>query len=219
MSDNAVRARLRDASIETAEDGVDAPAPRRRVPEVLFGLLLILGGALGGLVLLQRGEDRLVVVGTSRELPRGTVITRDDLVALEVGPLPAGAATAARDAGSLVGRRALVDIPAGVPLTLHSTAEEPPLNDSEALVPIALDRGAIPGGLARGDVVRVVISFPDLGADAPLPEMLDATMEIHDVTTPDDYGDEVFLTVRTTVDTAIDIARADRIQVLKVASP
>jgi hypothetical protein len=36
------------------------------------------------------------------------------------------------------------------------------------------------------------------------------------VTTTDDFGDDVLVTVRATADLAVDIARADRIQVMKV---
>jgi hypothetical protein len=218
MSDNAVRARLRDAS--TIDDDVSASAPRRqrRTPEFLIGMLLIIGGAACGLFLVQQGDDREVVVGTSRALPRGTIIERSDLVALEVGRLPAGAATAAADAGLLIGRRVLIDLPAGVPLPTHTTSEDPPLSDSQALVPIALERGSIPSGLTRGDVVMVVISFPNSGEDAPLPEMLSEKMEVFDVTIPDDFGDEMRVTVRTTSDIAVDLARAERIQLVKVSA-
>ena len=218
MSDNVVRARLRDAS--TIDDDVSASAPRRqrRSPEFLIGMLLIIGGAACGLFLVEQGDDREVVVGTSRALPRGTIIERSDLVALEVGRLPAGAATAAADAGLLIGRRVLIDIPAGVPLPTHTTSEDPPLSDSQALVPIALERGSIPSGLTRGDVVMVVISFPNSGDDAPPPEMLSEKMEVFDVTIPDDFGDEVRVTVRTASNIAVDLARAERIQLVKVSA-
>ena len=41
MSDNAVRARLREAPQESVDDAELAPGPRRRTPELLLGLLLV----------------------------------------------------------------------------------------------------------------------------------------------------------------------------------
>jgi flagella basal body P-ring formation protein FlgA len=41
--------------------------------------------------MFQRGNSLVTVVGAARDLPRGTVITRSDVVAVEVGTLPAAA--------------------------------------------------------------------------------------------------------------------------------
>ena len=98
MTDQVVRARLRDTTINSsndtrngvAEDDAVLPRGRRRYPELLLGLLLVVGGALGGVLVFQRSSDRVVVVGAARELTRGTVLTRSDVIAVEVGALPAG---------------------------------------------------------------------------------------------------------------------------------
>ncbi|MFM8506419.1 MAG: SAF domain-containing protein [Actinomycetota bacterium] len=217
MSDNAVRARLRDASPEDVDDDVAPPRTRRRTPELLLGLLLVIGGSLAGIVLFQRDDVRSTVVGTARILPRGTIIDRSDLVALEVGAMPAYAATSAAEAATLVGKRVLVDLPAGVPIPGHVVTDQQLLGGSQALIPIALERGAVPSGLGRGDLIRVIISFPNRGVDAPIPEVLSETMEVFDITTPDDFDDDVRITVRASADLAIDLARADRIQAMKVA--
>jgi len=65
--------------------------------------------------------------------------------------------------------------------------------------------------------VRVVISFPNQGVDAPAPEVLADTVEVFDIDISDDFGDAVRVTVRANSDIAIDIARADRVQLIKVA--
>lgn len=168
-------------------------------------------------MLFQGGNSRVVVVGTARELSRGTIITRDDLSALEVGRVPDESVTDAADAGVLLGRRLLVDLPAGVPVPLFVTTDVPLLSASQALVPISLDHGAVPDGLSRGDTVRVVISFPNSGDDATRPEMLPETMEVHAVVAPEDLGNQVYVTVRTSTEMALDLARADRVQIVKVA--
>jgi hypothetical protein len=91
------------------------------------------------------------------------------------------------------------------------------LEASEALIPLALTRSAVPSGLTRGDFVRVVISFPNQGTDAPVPEVLADTVEVFDIDISDDFGDAVRVTIRANADIAVDIARADRVQLMKVA--
>lgn len=217
MSDNTVRARLRDTSHDSPDDDVAAPRTKRRFPELLAGLLLVVGGAMGGVLIFQRSSDRVVVVGTARELTRGTVLTRADVVAVEVGTVPTGSVTSADEASTLLGKRLLVDLPAGVPIAPSVVTEQELLTASEALIPVALERSAVPSGLSRGDFVRVIISFPNQGVDAPAPEVLAETVEVFDIETPDDFGDVVRVTVRANADIAVDIARADRVQLMKVA--
>jgi hypothetical protein len=217
MSDNTVRARLRDTNTEPLDDDVVVPASRRRFPELLLGLLLVIGGALAGVVVFQSSNDRLVVVGAARDLSRGSVLTRSDVVAVEVGALPKGAATLASDAGDLLGMKLLVDLPAGVPISPHVVTNQQLLGATEALIPIAVDHRAIPSGLGRGDLVRVIISFPNQGIDAPSPEVLAETVEVFDIDVPDDFGDVIRVTVRANADMAVDIARANRVQLMKVS--
>ena len=217
MSDNAVRARLREAPQESTNDVEPVPGSRRRTPELLLGLLLVVVGALGGVFLLQRGEEVLTVVGTARELPRGTTLSPSDLVALQIGNVPQLAAVSATDAGSLIGKRLAVDLPAGVPVPAYVMTTQRPLAESQALIPVALERGAVPSGLGPGDMVRVTISFPNRGVDAPLPEVLAEPVEVHDIQTGDEFDDEVRVTVRAPADMAVDLARAERIQLMKVS--
>ncbi len=225
MTDQVVRARLRDTTINStndtkngvAEDEAVLPRGRRRYPELLLGLLLVVGGALGGVLVFQRSSDRVVVVGAARELTRGMVLTRSDVIAIEVGALPAGAVTGTGDASTLLGKRLLVDIPAGVPIAPNVVTDQQLLEASEALIPLALTRSAVPSGLTRGDLARVVISFPNQGVDAPAPEVLADTVEVFDIDISDDFGDAVRVTVRANSDIALDIARADRVQLIKVA--
>jgi hypothetical protein len=42
-------------------------------------------------------------------------------------------------------------------------------------------------------------------------------VEVFDVEIPDDFGDVIRVTVRANADIAVDIARADRVQLMKVA--
>ena len=214
MSDNAVRARLRDEP-ETDE----AAAPRRRLsPELLVGLVLVVGGALAGFTLVERSSDTITVVGAARNLPRGTVLARSDLVALDIGQVPATAIIQAKDASGALGRRLLTDVPQGTPIAPYVITEATKLADDEALIPVALEPGLVPAGLAAGDHVRAVISFPNGGTDAALPEVLPATVEVVDVGTTGEFGDQLRVTLRAPATMALDLARADRISLMKVQS-
>jgi hypothetical protein len=217
MSDTAVRARLRDTETEPIDEVSDAPASRRRSPELLLGLLLIIGGALGGTFLFQSGSEQFVIVGTARALERGTVISRADLTALEVGSVPASSVVRADAAATLLGKRLLVDLPMGVPIAPQVVLDLAPLTGSEALIPLSLDRTGVPVDLAPGDLARVVISFPNRGVDAPPPELLESIVEVVNVDSPDDFTSTLRVTVRAETLLALDVARAERITVVKVA--
>ena len=65
MSEQSVRSRLRDALNEPSDDDIVGPRARRRIPEMLLGLLLVTSGALGGVLVFQRSNDRTVVVGSA----------------------------------------------------------------------------------------------------------------------------------------------------------
>jgi len=66
--------------------------------------------------------------------------------------------------------------------------------------------------------VRAVISFPNIGTDAPLPEVLPATVEVFDVGMTGEFGDELRVTLRAPATMALDLARADRVSLMKVQS-
>jgi hypothetical protein len=218
MSDNAVRSRLRDVPPDVEEVTEPRPKRGRRTSELLIGALLVLGGALAGLIVFQHGDPRFVVVATSSDLHRGMIIDRSHLVALEVGSVPNHAITMAQDAADLLGKRLLVDVPAGVPLTRFVVSDARPLTGAQALIPLQLERGAVPSEIARGDMIQVIISFPNRGVESPSPEILAETMEVFAIEFADEFDDRVNLTVVASPDSAIDLARADRIQVMKVAS-
>jgi hypothetical protein len=217
MSDNTVRSRLRATLNEPVDGDVAVSRTPRRLPEMLIGMVLVVGGALGGVVVFQRSSDRVVVVGAAHDLSRGTILTRSDVIAVEVGSLPSGAAVPGTEAGSLLGQRLLVDLPAGVPISPQIVASDELLGPNEALIPVALERGAVPSGLGRGDVVRVVISYPNHGGEALPPQVLGDVVEVFDFVLPDEFGNAVEVTLRADTDIAVDLARADRIQLLKVA--
>jgi len=57
---------------------------KQRVPEMAIGIALVIGGALGSLLLFQSATNTITVVSASRFLSRGHVVTPGDLVAMEL---------------------------------------------------------------------------------------------------------------------------------------
>lgn len=229
MSATVVRARLRNTAMDGSQqpgksngssaqtDDVEVDPPRRRTPELILGLLLVVGGALGALMLAQSGTSRVTVVATTRAIERGSIIERADLTALEVAADSARFMLPANDAGSMLGRYLLVDLPAGAPLAGHLVTQTAPLGATDALIPIALERSAVPGDLARGDMARAVMTFPYQGMDTTPPEMLETVMEVVEVVSPDEFASSVRVTVRAPIELALSLARAERVTLLKVA--
>ncbi|MBL7521841.1 flagellar biosynthesis protein FlgA [Frankia sp. CNm7] len=107
------------------DDRLDAPAgpsagrAPRRWGGVLAGLLLAVLGAGGALWLGSGGQQTVDAVALARPVARGQVVTAGDLaqvrVATDGGAVRLATAAIARD--TLVGRQALVDLPAGTLLT------------------------------------------------------------------------------------------------------
>ncbi len=54
-----------------------------RIPELAVGLVLMLGGALGAILLSRSGNSIVIVVGAAHDLQRGEKITPQNLIAIE----------------------------------------------------------------------------------------------------------------------------------------
>lgn len=135
---------------------VPGPVPRRVRPprwldlRLVLGVLLVLGSVLGGARVLSSADRTVPVWAAAGDLAAGTVLTGDDLVAVDVrlddaaggylstGTRPAGRTLArAVSRGELVPRAALADPPSLVQLALPVQA------------------GYVPPGLTRGRLVDV----------------------------------------------------------------
>ena len=135
---------------------VPGPAPRRVRPprwldlRLVLGVLLVLGSVLVGARVLSSADATVPVWAAAGDLAAGTVLTGDDLVAVEVrlddaagGYLSTGTRPAGRTLGRAVGKGELVP---------RAALAGPP-----SLVQLALpvQAGYVPPGLARGRLVDV----------------------------------------------------------------
>jgi hypothetical protein len=185
-----------------------------RVPEVVVGVLLVIGCALLAVMWSQNANATTTVVVASRSIARGHVISADDLRGTPMSG-PTSAMIVGANAKDLLGQVALVDISPGEPFARSLVAAASPLSAGEALTSMALTPGQLPPDLAAGDHVRVVVTAAVDAAGAMKTLMLDAGATVWSVVTAPD-GATTIVTVRGPISLSSDVAAASKVQLARV---
>ena len=193
-----------------------APQPARpfRVPEVVIGVLLVAGCALGAVVWHQAASATTTVVVAARAIPRGATITADDLRGAELAG-DTRAMIAAGDAQRLLGQVALVDIDPSVPFTRSLVSTTSLLGAGEALTSMALAPGQLPPDLAPNDRVRIVVTSAPDAAGVSATALLDDVATVWSVTAAPD-GMSTLVAVRGPIALSTDVAAASKVQLARV---
>lgn len=87
--------------------------PRRSPRLVAAGVLLAALGGLGGVMAYQQASHSNQVVVVAHSVPRGEVVQSTDLSVVTIGPAPGVRTIPGDQLTELVGKQALVDLPAG----------------------------------------------------------------------------------------------------------
>mgnify|MGYP002629857635 CR=1 FL=1 len=209
------RARAMQDRVQTTQS--EHTAKRRwRIPELAVGLVLMLGGALGAILLSRSGDSIVIVVGAAHDLQRGDKITPKDLVAVETSQSLAGSFITEAQASALIGQTALVDLRASTPLTVSMFSDQQQLLPNEALTSAAIQQGNYPIDLAVGDQVRIV-TVPDiaLSQNAP-PELFDQVVTVWSLNKSEN-NDSALVTFRSSLDLSMAIAKAGEVHIVRVA--
>jgi hypothetical protein len=201
--------------VETTQS--EHTAKRRwRIPELAVGLVLMLGGALGAILLSRSGDSIVIVVGAAHDLQRGDKITPKDLVAVETSQSLAGSFITEAQASALIGQTALVDLRASTPLTVSMFSDQQQLLPNEALTSAAIQQGNYPIDLAVGDQVRIV-TVPDIAlSQNALPELFDQVVTIWSLNKSEN-NDSALVTFRSLLDLSMAIAKAGEVHIVRVA--
>ena len=209
------RARAMQDRVETTQS--EHTAKRRwRIPELAVGLVLMLGGALGAILLSRSGDSIVIVVGAAHDLQRGDKITPKDLVAVETSQSLAGSFITEAQASALIGQTALVDLRASTPLTVSMFSDQQQLLPNEALTSAAIQQGNYPIDLAVGDQVRIV-TVPDIAlSQNALPELFDQVVTIWSLNKSEN-NDSALVTFRSLLDLSMAIAKAGEVHIVRVA--
>jgi len=209
------RARAMQDRVETTQS--EHTAKRRwRIPELAVGLVLMLGGALGAILLSRSGDSIVIVVGAAHDLQRGDKITPKDLIAVETSQSLSGSFITEAQASALIGQTALVDLRASTPLTVTMFSDQQQLLPSEALTSAAIQQGNYPIDLAVGDQVRIVTVSDIALSQNALPELFDQVVTIWSLNKSEN-NDSALVTFRSSLDLSMAIAKAGEVHVVRVA--
>jgi hypothetical protein len=141
---------------------------RRRVPELVLGIFLVAGCALGAVLIAAAGRERTPVLTLTGDVERGHVLTEDDLKVVYLGSDSPVAYVRDGDEEELLGLAALTDLGAGTILTKRQFADPQQISgDGDGVVGFELEIGQLPTrNLTTGDLVNV-IAGEGLTGDSP----------------------------------------------------
>lgn len=140
---------------------VEPPATgsRRRLPELILGILLIAGCALGAVLLAMSGRSRTPVLALGNDIQRGQAIEESDLTTVQIGTDGDVTYLPRSDLETVVGQVALTDLPSGALVTPEMFGEPIELLErGDGQVGLTVQLSQMPSlGLALGDEVNVVV--------------------------------------------------------------
>ncbi len=179
-------------------------ALRSRVPQALLAALLIVGGALGGLLLFNQYNQRSPVVVVARPVVHGQELVREDLAVVEVA-LADGVA-AIGSISDVVGRSAAHDLEPGEMLVGADLAtDEQLVTGDESVVGLLLDPGQYPTTqLVAGD--RIDVFAP--GGEEPATSPIASDLVIFDVVQSSSDGRSLLVSVIVSPEQAAEVFEA-----------
>ena len=192
---------------------------KRRVPEMALGLILVIGGAFGGLMMYRSGTESVTVVASAHALRRGHLISPSDLVATEIPGNAAHFFVRGTEAQSLVGKALAIDVDAKMPLSSLMVSANKPLEMTEALTSAAVEIGDFPSEIAPGDLVRVVLAPEISMSSATPPRLFESVVTVWSIGLPENFSDRAVITLRGSLDLAMAVAGAGRVHIVLVGNP
>ncbi|MER6974454.1 SAF domain-containing protein [Nocardioides sp. NPDC057767] len=143
------------------------PKLRRRPWLSVAAAAAIALGAFGGTWVWAATTDTVEVLAARTTIPRGALITHDDLERVRITTDPALAPLPANALDDVVGKRAAYDILSGGLITAEAATDDPVPGEGKSVVGVALTPAQEPGvALRSGDLVRVVVA-PAVGEEVP----------------------------------------------------
>lgn len=186
--------------------------PRARRRWGLFAAMaaLVCLGALGNVWLHQATTDAKQVVAARAMIERGTIVTRDQLMTVQIGTDPAVRAVPASDLAGLVGRRAAVDVAAGSLLTTESTTDKQIPAAGHSLVGVGVMPALMPGTkLMAGDRIRIVSTPAQQGVSTTAGALTAVAAVVVSTFTGTDttgQGAQTIITVEVPAEQAVQLA-------------
>ncbi|GIM98250.1 hypothetical protein Ato02nite_100430 [Paractinoplanes toevensis] len=178
---------------------------------MLFGALTVLVGAVAGVQVAARVDDRLAVLAVARPVKAGQVIAAADVTTALVS-VDAGVATMpASSRSSVIGRIAAMPLAKGMLLGPAQVGPPQWPAAGEALAAVAVKPGRAPDGLAPGMRVTVLIVpqiQPGTAVDTGGAATVRAEATVESVHQTADQNGGLLVTVLTNTEAAQRIAAA-----------
>lgn len=148
---------------------LDSPVTQRsRLPQLALGVLVVAACGLAGLWFYSSATDFDEVIALRSDIDRGTTISLDDLMVVQLNTDDVVTTLGKFDAEAIVGRVALTDLEAGTLVTPAQFTAEAVLEPGQGVVGLELGVGQVPTRrLLPGTVVSVVLT-PRTGSTDPL---------------------------------------------------
>ncbi len=190
--------------------------PRRSLPWVTLGVLLIAGFALASVLAWQHLGQRRAVLVVVHSVAAGHAIQAGDLQVVHLASDGSLQLVAAADEASVLGRPAAVPLLAGTLLTTAALGPPATLASSEAVVAVALKPGQFPTALAPGTRVLVADTGSTDSATAaaaqaagvPAGSVLVDSAVVVDLKGPGDTGEVAVVSLRLPARDATLVAAA-----------
>lgn len=145
---------------------VAPPMKRVRLPELAIGLFVVVLFALGAVLWHLSSVEKSPALALGGPVERGETITADDVRVVDVASDDALATLGETQLNEIVGRVALVDLPAGTLLTKGVVTDPVAIGEGDGVAGLSLDPGQYPAlGIAPGDVVNVVAAVDQPGSE------------------------------------------------------
>lgn len=146
----------------TSRVTVAPPKGRVRLPELAVGIFVMVAFALGAVLWHLNSVDKAPALALAANIERGETVTAADVRVAYVASDDVLASLGEGQMSQVVGRVALVDLPAGTLMTRGLVADAVGIEAGDGVAGLSLEPGQYPAlGLAPGDIVNVVRSAED----------------------------------------------------------
>jgi hypothetical protein len=147
-----------------------APRPGG-VPRLLLGVVLVVGCAIGGIVVGQQLGHRESVLVLARSVATGQVLSTQDLREASVSVDSGISVISVGDEPMVVGQQVAFALPRGAVLTreLVGTPQVPP--PGQAVAAVGLKAGQFPPALAPGTRIAVLVAASSTATAGGLPSL------------------------------------------------
>ena len=190
-----------------------ATARRLRPPELILGVVLIVGGAFVSTTLAKSRTQLVQVLGVARSINKGEALNPSDLRSISIERSLASSFIPLDGAKEIVGRLSLSAVSAGSPIVEGMFANFPPLLENEAIIPLRLEIGDVPQGLAAGDSVRIAY-VPDTSLSTEIAaKEFESVAMVWSVQEPSDQVPDFVVSVKAPRELLLVVTSAQRIKI------